>query len=163
MNIISTTFGRIFHPEHSDAFSFLLKVNDISTFIFFNNIFTLLQIFPYFYLQAEQRRAFFLSTEEEQKLLRSYEYNLKEFCRRFDPPMPKCVVGTAFHYFKRFYLYNSAMDYHPKEILYVWFYFLNFNIRKCSKFNQKILRIDLLNENDKLTAIFQGYMCLPRV
>lgn len=31
--------------------------------------------------------------------------------------MPKCVTGTAFHYFKRFYLYNSPMDYHPKEIL----------------------------------------------
>ncbi|XP_031636990.1 cyclin-H [Contarinia nasturtii] len=68
-------------------------------------------------LNPEQQRAFFLSYEEEQKLLRNYEYNLKEFCRRFEPPMPKCVVGTAFHYFKRFYLYNSAMDYHPKEIL----------------------------------------------
>lgn len=66
----------------------------------------------------EQRKSFFLSEEDEQKLLRSYEYNLKEFCRRFEPPMLKCVVGTAFHYFKRFYLRNSPMDHHPKEILY---------------------------------------------
>lgn len=76
--------------------------------------------FPNF--QADQRKAFFLSEEDEQKLLKSYEYNLKEFCRRFEPPMPKCVVGTAFHYFKRFYLHNSPMDYHPKEILYAFLY-----------------------------------------
>lgn len=44
---------------------------------------------------------------------------MRDFCRRFEPVMPKCVIGTAFHYFKRFYLNNSAMDYHPKEILCV--------------------------------------------
>lgn len=60
---------------------------------------------------------YFLSAEEERILLKQYELALKEFCKRFNPPMPKCVIGTAFHYFKRFYLYNSAMDYHPKEIL----------------------------------------------
>lgn len=75
--------------------------------------------FYFYFLKAEQREAFFLSPEEEQKLLKNYEYNLKEFCRRFEPCMLKCVVGTAFHYFKRFYLYNSPMDYHPKEILWV--------------------------------------------
>lgn len=71
----------------------------------------------FLFSKAEQRNSFFLSPDEEQKLLKNYEYNLKEFCRRFEPPMPKCVVGTAFHYFKRFYLHNSPMDYHPKEIL----------------------------------------------
>lgn len=60
---------------------------------------------------------FFLSPEEERLLLKQYELHLKEFCKRFSPPMPKGVVGTAFQYFKRFYLYNSTMDYHPKEIL----------------------------------------------
>lgn len=64
-----------------------------------------------------QRYNFFLSSEEERLLLKQYELHLKEFCKRFSPPMPKGVVGTAFHYFKRFYLYNSSMDYHPKEIL----------------------------------------------
>lgn len=64
-----------------------------------------------------QRCNFFLSSEEERLLLKQYEQHLKEFCKRFSPPMPKGVVGTAFHYFKRFYLYNSSMDYHPKEIL----------------------------------------------
>lgn len=64
-----------------------------------------------------QRHSFFLSPEEERLLLKQYELHLKEFCKRFSPPMPKGVIGTAFHYFKRFYLYNSTMDYHPKEIL----------------------------------------------
>lgn len=60
---------------------------------------------------------YFLTPSEERLLLKQYEIYLFDFCRRFDPPMPKCVVGTAFHYFKRFYLNNTPMDYHPKEIL----------------------------------------------
>lgn len=68
-------------------------------------------------MSEEQKAAFFLSADEERLLLKQYELQLKEFCKRFEPPMPKYVVGTAFHYFKRFYLNNSAMDYHPKEIL----------------------------------------------
>ena len=31
--------------------------------------------------------------------------------------MPKGVMGTALQYYKRFYIRNSVMDYHPKEIL----------------------------------------------
>ncbi|KAJ9583760.1 hypothetical protein L9F63_021897 [Diploptera punctata] len=68
-------------------------------------------------MTAEQRACTFLSAAEEQILLRQYEYHLKEFCRRFNPSMPRLVIGTAFQYFKRFYLRNSVMDYHPKEIL----------------------------------------------
>ncbi|XP_049885700.1 cyclin-H [Pectinophora gossypiella] len=64
-----------------------------------------------------QRYNFFLAPDEERLLLRQYDLFLKEFCKKFCPPMPKGVIGTAFHYFKRFYLYNSTMDYHPKEIL----------------------------------------------
>lgn len=64
-----------------------------------------------------QKYNIFLSPDEERLLLRQYELHLKEFCKRFSPPMPKGVIGTAFQYFKRFYLYNSSMDYHPKEIL----------------------------------------------
>ncbi|XP_055549251.1 cyclin-H isoform X2 [Wyeomyia smithii] len=68
-------------------------------------------------MTEEQKSAFFLSADEERLLLKQYELQLKEFCKRFEPPMSKCVVGTAFNYFKRFYLNNSSMDYHPKEIL----------------------------------------------
>lgn len=60
---------------------------------------------------------FFLTPDEEKILLKNYELHLIEFCKRFEPPMPRAVVGTAFHYFKRFYLHKSPMDYHPKEIL----------------------------------------------
>ncbi|XP_004925786.1 cyclin-H [Bombyx mori] len=69
------------------------------------------------HIDEQQRFTYFLSPDEERQLLKQYELHLKEFCKRFTPPMPKGVVGTAFHYFKRFYLYNSTMDYHPKEIL----------------------------------------------
>ncbi|KAK6637708.1 hypothetical protein RUM44_008130 [Polyplax serrata] len=65
----------------------------------------------------EEKRAFFLTPEEELILLKGSELLLREFCRKFSPPMPKSVVGTSYHYFKRFYINNSVMDYHPKEIL----------------------------------------------
>jgi len=58
-----------------------------------------------------------LNFDEEQALRVFYERKLVEFCVKFAPPMPKCVLGTAVHYMKRFYLNNSVMDYHPKEIL----------------------------------------------
>ncbi|XP_065205400.1 cyclin-H [Planococcus citri] len=60
---------------------------------------------------------YFLNANEERLLVKSYESKMREFCRRFTPQMPKSVVGTAFHYLKRFYLKNSVMDYHPKEML----------------------------------------------
>ena len=60
---------------------------------------------------------YFLNVNEERQLVIAYEIKMKEFCRRFTPQMPKSVVGTAFHYMKRFYLNNSVMDYHPKEML----------------------------------------------
>ncbi|KAJ0172045.1 hypothetical protein K1T71_012018 [Dendrolimus kikuchii] len=87
------------------------------------------------HIDEYQRYNYFLSPEEERLLLKQYELHLKEFCRRFSPPMPKGVVGTAFHYFKRFYLYNSTMDYHPKEILATCVYLAckveEFNVSIC--------------------------------
>ena len=68
-------------------------------------------------MQEEQKRKHFLSASEERMLQRFYESQLKEFCKRFNPPMPKSTIATALHYFKRFYLRNSTMDYHPKELL----------------------------------------------
>nr|CAG4644878.1 EOG090X080D [Leptodora kindtii] len=59
----------------------------------------------------------YLTSSEERILLLHYEFQLKEFCRKFVPPMPRYVVGTAIHYLKRFYLNNSVMAYQPKEIL----------------------------------------------
>nr|CAD7586465.1 unnamed protein product [Timema genevievae] len=68
-------------------------------------------------ISEEEIEQTFLDAAEEKLLLRQHESHLKDFCRRFSPPMPRSVLGTAFHYFKRFYIHNSVMDYHPKEIL----------------------------------------------
>jgi cyclin H len=65
----------------------------------------------------------FLTYEEERVILLHYEYLLKQFLGRFDPPitMPS-VVGTSIIYFKRFYLRTSVMEYHPKDIYLVCVY-----------------------------------------
>lgn len=65
-------------------------------------------------LEASENREQFLSFEEADRMLRFFERQLMNFCNRFKPPMPKAVIGTSFTYFKRFYLNNSVMDYHPK-------------------------------------------------
>ncbi|XP_074661269.1 cyclin-H-like [Tubulanus polymorphus] len=59
----------------------------------------------------------FLTVAEERSLLRHYEYILKEFCARFQPPVPRCVVNTAMIYMKRVFLHHSIMDYHPREMM----------------------------------------------
>lgn len=57
-----------------------------------------------------------LSPKEELYLVRSYLVNLKEFCRLFKPEMARSVIATAFIYMKRFYLHESCMEYHPRNI-----------------------------------------------
>uniref|UniRef100_A0A3B4AP69 Cyclin-H n=1 Tax=Periophthalmus magnuspinnatus TaxID=409849 RepID=A0A3B4AP69_9GOBI len=59
----------------------------------------------------------FLKRHEEDVLFRLYEKRLLDFCNVFKPAMPKSVVGTALMYFRRFYLNNSVMEYHPRIIL----------------------------------------------
>lgn len=65
----------------------------------------------------------YLTYEEERTILLHYEYLLKQFLGRFEPPitMPS-VVGTSIIYFKRFYLRQSVMEYHPKDIYLVCVY-----------------------------------------
>ncbi|XP_028269331.1 cyclin-H isoform X2 [Parambassis ranga] len=59
----------------------------------------------------------FLERHEEDVLFRHYERRLLDFCNAFKPAMPKSVVGTAAMYFRRFYLNNSIMEYHPRIIM----------------------------------------------
>uniref|UniRef100_A0A087XAI9 Cyclin-H n=1 Tax=Poecilia formosa TaxID=48698 RepID=A0A087XAI9_POEFO len=59
----------------------------------------------------------FLDRHEEDALFRHYERRLLDFCNAFKPAMPKSVVGTAIMYFRRFYLNNSIMEYHPRIIM----------------------------------------------
>ncbi|TRY66282.1 hypothetical protein DNTS_006428 [Danionella cerebrum] len=58
-----------------------------------------------------------LDEQEEKLLFRHYEKRLLDFCATFKPVMPKSVVGTACMYFRRFYLNNSLMEYHPRTIM----------------------------------------------
>ncbi|XP_028660553.1 cyclin-H [Erpetoichthys calabaricus] len=59
----------------------------------------------------------FLQPQEEAALYKHYEKRLLDFCAVFKPAMPKSVVGTAGMYFRRFYLNNSLMEYHPRIIM----------------------------------------------
>ncbi|XP_030049224.1 cyclin-H [Microcaecilia unicolor] len=58
-----------------------------------------------------------LEPHEELMICRYYEKKLLEFCSAFKPTMPRSVMGTACMYFKRFYLNNSVMEYHPRIIM----------------------------------------------
>ncbi|XP_029017796.1 cyclin-H [Betta splendens] len=63
------------------------------------------------------RESMFLERHEEDMLFRYYERRLLDLCNAFKPAMPKSVVGTAIMYFRRFYLNNSIMEYHPRIIM----------------------------------------------
>ncbi|XP_027512738.1 cyclin-H isoform X1 [Corapipo altera] len=58
-----------------------------------------------------------LEPHEELAICKYYEKRLLDFCAVFKPAMPRSVVGTACMYFKRFYLNNSVMEYHPRIIM----------------------------------------------
>jgi len=64
-----------------------------------------------------QSADFFLTPENETEIESFFSMLMAKQCETFKPPMPNYVKGTAFHYFRRFYLNNSVMDFHPKEIL----------------------------------------------
>ncbi|CAG5922396.1 cyclin-H [Menidia menidia] len=59
----------------------------------------------------------FLERHEEDVIFRHYERRLLDFCNAFKPAMPKSVVCAAIMYFRRFYLNNSIMEYHPRIIM----------------------------------------------
>lgn len=93
----------------------------------------------------------FLSPAEERILCRQYEFTLRDFCKKFQPPMPKNVVGCSFQYFKRFYLNNSIMDYHPKHIIVTCVYMAC----KVEEFNVSITQFvaNVKGDREKATDI----------
>ncbi|KAK9685934.1 Cyclin, N-terminal domain [Popillia japonica] len=97
------------------------------------------------------RYEFFLTPEEEKLMVRRYELHLRDFCKRFQPGMPRHVIGTAFHYFKRFYIYNSVMNYHPKEIMVTCIYLAC----KVEEFNVSIMQFvaNIKGDREKATDI----------
>ncbi|XP_008202058.1 cyclin-H isoform X1 [Nasonia vitripennis] len=102
-------------------------------------------------MPEDKREKHFLSVSEERVLQRFYESQLKEFCKRFSPPMPKPTIATALHYFKRFYLRNSVMDYHPKEILVTCVYLAC----KVEEFNVSIIQFvaNIMGDREKASDI----------
>lgn len=95
--------------KHIQIYGRNVNVNNHITFIF-NQYSTI-------YFQDANKYEYFLTPDEEKIMVKNYELRLRDFCKRFQPPMPRCVIGTAFHYFKRFYIHNSVMNHHPKEIM----------------------------------------------
>ncbi|KAF2238652.1 cyclin-like protein [Viridothelium virens] len=58
-----------------------------------------------------------LTVEEEAKFVRYYCTVCLQLSDSFDFPIPIHVKATAVQYIKRFYLTNSPMTYHPKQII----------------------------------------------
>lgn len=61
-----------------------------------------------------------LSLDEHNKLVRFYASKIEDIAKVFH--MPSQVRVTAVAHFRRFYLENSVMEYHPKNILYTTVY-----------------------------------------
>lgn len=70
-------------------------------------------------IEAQQN---ILSPEEENLVCRSLEVAFKNLFDEKAPKYPRFVLGTAFCYFKRFYLHQSVMDYFPFDILLTCIY-----------------------------------------
>lgn len=115
----------------------------------------------YDFLKKQNANRDYLTYEEEKILLIHYEYLLKQFCGRFQPPITMAnVVGTSIAYFKRFYLRNSVMDMHPKDIFLVCVYLAC----KIEEFNVSILQfVQNINSNetkDDLASMILNYELL---
>lgn len=102
-------------------------------------------------MSRDEQFNFFLTPIEERLILRQYELQLRDFCRRFQPTQPRCVYATASHYFKRFYLKCSPMDFHPKEILVTCVYLAC----KVEEFNVSIVQFvaNIRGDREKASAI----------
>ena len=59
----------------------------------------------------------FLSAEEELLLVKLYIGKVGQICGLFR--FPEEVEATAVSYLKRFYLNNTVMDWHPKNVMWV--------------------------------------------
>lgn len=57
----------------------------------------------------------YLTVADEQALVGYYLTQVVALCGALK--FPEMVLATAITYFKRFYLRNTCMDYHPKNIM----------------------------------------------
>jgi len=66
----------------------------------------------------------FLTADEEHLLVKLYISKISQLCGHFR--FPEEVEATAVSYMKRFYLKNTVMDWHPKNVMYDFhLYFLS--------------------------------------
>ena len=61
-------------------------------------------------------RVQFLTADEELLLVKLYASKIPQMCQLFR--FPEEVEATAITYLKRFYLKNTVMDWHPKNVMY---------------------------------------------
>jgi len=97
----------------------------------------------------------YLTVKEERQLVQHYEYVLKDFCGKFSPSMPKYVVGTTLAYMKRFYMENSVMDYHPRDVMLTALYLAC----KVEEFNVSIAQFvgNLKGDRNKAAELVLSY------
>ncbi|GBM61175.1 Cyclin-H [Araneus ventricosus] len=109
-------------------------------------------------MNEDSIKKFYLTPQEERILYKHYESILLKFCQKFQPPMPKNVIGCSFHYFKRFYLNNSVMNYHPKDIVVTCVYLAS----KVEEFNVSIAQFvaNVRGDREKATEIILNHELL---
>lgn len=61
----------------------------------------------------------YLTVADEWSLVTFYLTKISQLCRASFFRFPETVEATAMSYLKRFYLRNTCMDYHPKNIMSV--------------------------------------------
>jgi hypothetical protein len=59
----------------------------------------------------------YLEPADELLLIRYYSSTIPRTCAGFG--FPEGIEATATSYFKRFYLWNTTMDYHPRKVMCV--------------------------------------------
>lgn len=59
----------------------------------------------------------YLTPDDEVLLVSFYVSSIPRTCAGFG--LPEVVEATAISYLKRFYLWNTCMDYHPRKVMFV--------------------------------------------
>lgn len=60
-----------------------------------------------------------MTADEEHLLVTFYVHKISQLCGHFR--FPEEVEATAASYLKRFYLKNTVMDWHPKNVMCVYY------------------------------------------
>lgn len=96
-----------------------------------------------------------ITFDEEQKYLRFFAQQIIQTCAHFK--MPTQVRATATAFFRRFYLVNSAMDFHPKNVVFTCVFL-------AAKSENYFIAIDsfcsLLPKTDKLDILDLEFVVL---